>query len=185
MIAVDRAGFFAVMRRDFGRLQPEQVAATEFLLDQFIIDPLVTDKRHAAYLLATVWHETAQTMRPIAEFGKGRGRAYGVRGPHRGQVAYGRGYVQLTWATNYARADRELGLDGALIADYDLAMEPAIAYQILVTGMYEGWFTGKRLADYIRVALCDYHNARRIINGVDCAAKIAGHARHFFGALTA
>ena len=31
-----------------------------------------------AYILATTWHETATTMLPIAEYGKGGGRPYGT-----------------------------------------------------------------------------------------------------------
>ena len=51
-------------------------------------------------------------MQPIAEYGKGKGRKYGVPGRNRGQVAYGRGYVQLTWDDNYERADKEIGAGG-------------------------------------------------------------------------
>ena len=35
------------------------------------------DLRNLAYMLATVYHETARTMQPIEEFGKGKGRDYG------------------------------------------------------------------------------------------------------------
>ena len=132
-----------------------------------------------AYLLATTFHETAKTMEPIREYGKGRGKKYGVPGKH-GQVAYGRGYVQLTWDYNYEKADRILGLGGRLIRDYDLALDPKIAADILVKGSVEGWFTGKKLSDYLPG---DYVNARRVINGTDKASLIAGYAQTFERAL--
>ncbi len=43
-----------------------------------------------AYVLATTIHETARTMQPIEEYGRGKGRAYGPTG------FWGRGFVQLT-----------------------------------------------------------------------------------------
>jgi hypothetical protein len=141
-----------------------------------------------AYALATACHETAGTMRPIREYGRGRGRKYGVAGKH-GQVAYGRGYVQLTWDYNYATADQKLGLGGRLTADYDLALDPKIAADIMVRGMAEGWFTGKKLADYLPGAgpatRAQFEQARRIINGTDKMALIAGHALEFQRALQA
>lgn len=141
----------------------------------------------AAYVLATAVHETAGRLAPIAEYGKGHGRPYGSPGRNRGQVAYGRGDVQLTWDDNYERADRELALGGALIANYELALDPAISARILVSGMEHGWFTGKRLADYIPepAELGHFTAARRIVNGVDKAALIAGYAVTFQAGLRA
>jgi hypothetical protein len=57
-----------------------------------------------AYVLATVYHETASTMEPIEEYGKGAGHSYGEPDPETGQVYDGRGYVQLTWKDNYQKA---------------------------------------------------------------------------------
>lgn len=184
MIEIDRKDYFEAHRRAFGWLDQNQVNGIEAILDGMAEDEALGDIRHAAYMLATAWHETDKTMHPIREYGRGRGRKYGIAGPHNRQVAYGRGYVQLTWATNYARADKELQLGGALIADYDLAMRPDIAYRILSRGMIEGWFTGKRLGDYLRPGRApDYIGARRVINGLDRAALIAQYARKLEGAL--
>jgi hypothetical protein len=33
----------------------------------------------------------------VAKFGRGKGKAYGKPGEHRGQITYGRGDVQLSW----------------------------------------------------------------------------------------
>lgn len=87
-------------------------------------------------------------MQPIREYGRGRGRAYGARDRQTGHAYFGRGYVQLTWKANYALAGGKLGLD--LVANPDLALDPGAAARILFLGMAEGWFTGKRLADYSR-----------------------------------
>lgn len=140
-----------------------------------------------AYVLATAVHETAGTLRPIREYGKGAGRPYGKPGRNGGQVAYGRGDVQLTWDENYERADRELGLGGRLVANYDLALDPAISARIIVRGMQEGWFTSKKLVDYLPATAtqAQFVAARRIVNGTDKAELIASYAATFQAALQA
>jgi hypothetical protein len=69
--------------------------------------------------------------------GPGRGRAYAPPGRY-GQAQYGRGLVQLTWDRNYEWADRALGLKGALLRNFDLALRPDLAVAILVKGMEQG-----------------------------------------------
>lgn len=173
--------FFKGVRGVTGSLDQVQVS---------VINSLLTDASHwsvswLAYGLATAWHEAR--LKPIEEIGKGKGRKYGV--PDKtGQVPYGRGLVQLTWDYNYARADKELGLGGALVKDYDLALDSMVAGKILVGGMEEGWFTGKKLADYLpdpRGTDAQFREARRIINGTDRAELIAGYAAQFQAACTA
>jgi putative chitinase len=63
-------------------------------------------------------------------------------------------------------------------------MRPEHAAAIMFDGMVEGWFTGKKLADYFG-AKSNWTNARRIINGTDKAATIADYALEFFAALKA
>jgi hypothetical protein len=58
-------------------------------------------------------------------------------------------------------------------------MEPEVSAEIAVLGCKEGWFTGKKLSDYIRLDTSDFRNARRIVNGMDKADLIAGHARDY------
>lgn len=141
----------------------------------------------AAYVLATSVHETAGALAPVREYGKGAGKAYGKPGRNGGQVAYGRGDVQLTWDENYERADRELALNGALVADYDLALDPQVSARILVAGMEGGWFTGKGLRLFLpQVARREqFVAARKIVNGTDKADLIAGYAETFQSALQA
>lgn len=180
---MDRAKFFAAVRSPLfaGKLSERQVQGIDAILDE--AERRSTPLNHLAYMLATAFLETARTMQPIAEYGKGAGRKYGVKGKY-GQVPYGRGYVQLTWDSNYERADKELGLGGKLLRDFNLAMRQDIAAKIMFVGMTEGWFTGKKLGDYIG-AKVDYVGARRIINGTDKAKTIASHAAVFERALKA
>lgn len=129
-----------------------------------------------AYGLATAWHEAL--FKPIPEWGKGKGRAYAKAGKY-GQSQYGRGLVQLTWDRNYEWADAALGLGGSLLRNFDRALEPDIAARILVLGMETGAFTGKALKHYLsgEVGTVEqFRQARRIINGMDKASKIAQHA---------
>lgn len=145
--------------------------------------------KQRAYLLATTYHETAATMQPVTEFGGRKyfdkydtGRLAAALGntPQADGDGYffrGRGYVQITGRVNYEKAGKKLKID--LVNKPDLALEPRIAADILVKGSVEGWFTGKKLDDYITNTKADYINARRIINGVDQAKKIASYATTF------
>lgn len=182
---MDRGHFFDAVRDTLfgGSLSQAQVEGTEALLDACAALQ-VADQRMVAYILATAFHETAKTMQPIAEYGKGKGRKYGVPGRNGGQVPYGRGFVQTTWDTNYERTDKELGLGGKLIANYNLMLTDIdMAAKAAVLGMAEGWYTGKKLRDYFTASLCDWVNARRIINGLDKAQLIAGYAKLFNAAM--
>lgn len=155
-----------------------------------------------AYALATAYHETASTMRPIREYGGEVyfKRMYDVTGA-RPQMAVsmgntcagdgpkycGRGYVQLTWKNNYRRAADECGVD--LLAYPDKAMDPGVAAKVMRSGMEEGWFTGKKFADYLpakgKATSGQFSYARHIINGTDKAQQIAAHAIEFQRALEA
>jgi peptidoglycan hydrolase-like protein with peptidoglycan-binding domain len=147
----------------------------------------------AAYGLATSYHETCvrgvRTMQPVEEVGKGSARRYGVPGRNGGQVPYGRGDVQLTWDDNYDRADAELGLEGALKRDYSLALRPDISARIMVRGMEEGWFTGRKLADTLpasgAASFAQFKASRPIINGRDKDDEIAAIALKWQEALLA
>jgi hypothetical protein len=69
-----------------------------------------------------------------------------------------------------------------------LRCSPDIAAKILVHGMEDGWFCGKKLADYLPEHAANrtqFQNARRIINGTDKADLIAGYALSFQNALDA
>lgn len=183
MKAINRAYFFARVREAVfgGRLSKKQVEGMTFLLDTWEEKYADKDIRWLAYCLATAFHETARTMLPIGEFGKGKGRKYGVpTGPYN-KVYYGRGHVQLTWERNYRLASRHVGED--LVKFPEKALDPKISAFVMYEGMIRGWFTGKKLSDYISEGKADYKNARRIVNGMDRAGLIAGYANAFEDAL--
>lgn len=175
------AGFFTSVRRSLfsGSLSQSQVDGFNVIDAEWVREGS-GDNQQYAYVLATVYHETAKTMQPITEYGSA---SYLKAKPYWPYI--GRGFVQLTWQSNYAKADEKLGLGNELVADPDKALEPDIAAQILVRGMREGWFTGKKLSDYISGGHADYTGARAIINGTDKAALISGYAITFFSALSA
>lgn len=178
---IDRKAFFASVRSSFGPLKQTQVDGFVVLLDAWEKRyPSVTPAQFA-YILATAWHETAKTMQPIEEYGKGRGKRYGQKDPKTGQTYYGRGYVQLTWRANYKKMEDRHGIP--YTSKPALAMIPENAARILFDGMIDGVFTGKKLADYTALDRVDFLGARRIVNGTDRAALIAAHAEDFLNAL--
>ena len=77
---IDRDKFFGRVRvMPFGgALHQGQVDGCNAILDAWEARPAFTDLRWLAYMLATAKWETAHTMQPIEEIGKGRGRPYGV-----------------------------------------------------------------------------------------------------------
>lgn len=153
----------------------------------------VTDDRWRAYMLATSYHETAHTMHPIEEWGKGRGKPYGRKIKQNGQIYtwpdqiyYGRGDVQLTWFENYERMGDLMGLP--LLEQPELALDPDISAQILVEGMIlgrsnRGDFTGYSLENFFNPHRDDPFGARRIVNGLDRAHTIAGYHYKFLEAI--
>jgi putative chitinase len=180
---MNRSYFFKRVRESVfgGKLSQKQVDGMTRLLDVWERDYADQDYRYLAYCLATVKLETAHTMLPVREYGKGKGRRYGVKtGPY-GQVYYGRGDVQLTWEKNYRRMSPVVGED--LVRFPDRALDPHVSAKILFVGMMDGMFTGKKLSDYIAGEKCDFEGARRIVNGTDKAKMIAGYAYAFADAL--
>ncbi len=150
------------------------------------------DRRKLSYLLATTAWETAYTMQPIHERGGRKyfdkyepdtkiGKTLGNTLPGDGYKYRGRGYVQITGRRNYAKAGKAVGLD--LVKEPDLALMPEAAARILITGCMEGWFTGRKLGDYVTTDQCDYKASRRVINGIDKAEQIAILAQQFEKAL--
>lgn len=185
---IDRKVFFDGIRQQpfDGKLNAGQVSGITAILDEWERRKR-TDLRHLAYELATTKWETAHTMQPIAERGS---RAY-LQGK-KYWPWIGRGYVQLTWQRNYQtmtdlmRTAKFQSRAGSidLVANMELALEPDIAAFVLFEGMERGSFTGKKLSDYFNNQKTDWLNARRIINGTDCAADIATIAKQFYTDLT-
>ena len=129
-------------------------------------------RNQCAYVLATAYHESAHTMKPVREYG---GESYLRSKKYYPYV--GMGYVQLTWLANYQKASKKLGVD--FVKNPELLLKAKYAAPILVIGMAEGWFTGKALSSYITLSRSDFISARRIINGTDKASLIASYAQKY------
>ena len=208
---VNREKLFASVRHSVfgGRLRQAQVDGINIVLATWDASAF-EDLRWLAYMLGTDYHETAATMQPIKEYGnvayfthlydvRGKrpdvARRMGNTAPGDGPKYCGRGFVQLTWKNNYARAGELLGID--LVGQPDLAMKADVAAKIMFEGMTDAAiifedqasadpafsFTGKTLEDYFNGQTEDWINARRIINGTDHAVMIAETAKEFYGAL--
>ncbi len=190
----DRKKFFTEYKKaSFGKLKQGQVDGLEALLGSIEKDTNITLIREAAYMLATVKIECAHTFKPITEYGSTarfkrlygyrtrKGRELGNNRAGDGAKFRGRGYVQITGRANYKRMTQKLGLSGSnnLVNNPKSSLNPKIAYQIMSLGMRKGYFTGKKLSNYITASKTDYRNARRIINGTNKAKTIAGYAVKF------
>lgn len=132
-------------------------------------------KTQMAYVLATVEWETNKTFKPVRE-------AYWLSEAWRKKnfkyyPFYGRGYVQLTWKNNYQKYSDLLGVD--MVKNPDRALDSNIALFVLVHGFKTGTFTTRKITDYINLNKTDFLNARRCINGMDQASKIAALAAKY------
>jgi hypothetical protein len=194
---IDRDFFYKEIRKSlFQSIRQSQFQGMEAILDE--AEKRGTDLRFVAYMLATAYHEVATTMQPIEEIGKGSRKPYGKNVGKDGQFAgvkynrtiytkpkklyYGRGLVQLTWYENYEKIGKFYKLD--LLNHPELVLGLNLSVQILFDGMLRGWFTGRKLSDYIGVKT-NFVQARRIINILDKAELIASYANAFRRALKA
>lgn len=191
---MDRAKFFAALKSRglFTSLTAEQVSGIDAILDEGVRRG--TNLNRLAYIIATVFHETAARMHPVRETlastdaGAIRalesawksGKLPWVKRPYwrvdaDGKSWFGRGYVQITHRVNYQKF--------GIADDPSKALDPVIALRILFDGMEQGSFTGKKLADLIDDVdegdaedKREFINSRTIINGTDRASLIAQHA---------
>ncbi len=184
MSPINQDFFFAQIRRTMfdSNLRQSQVDGLKGIIDGWEAQYAEADDRWLAYALATTYHETDQKMRPIEEYGKGRGLAYGKPDEVTGKTYYGRGFVQLTWKSNYEKMGKRIGVD--LVSYPELALEVDNASKILFVGMIEGLFSGKSLKTYFNPSREDWVGARHIINGVDKAQAIAVYGHHFYAAIS-
>ncbi|MFM3050186.1 hypothetical protein AB8Q38_07810 [Klebsiella quasipneumoniae] len=87
----------------------------------------------------------------------------------------GRGCVHLTWKNNYQKAKDKFGVD--FVNQPELAADFKHAVPIMIWGMEEGIFTGKKLSTYMNNNGMDYESARQVINGSDQKVLIASYAK--------
>lgn len=130
-------------------------------------------RNQLAYILATTYHETAHTMKPIKEKDN-EAKTYLKNKKY--YPWYGRGYVQITWEYNY----KQYG-----ITNPDDALIPEVAMNILFDGMLEGKFTGKRLDRYVNLQKSNFASARQVVNKLDQYVLIAKYAREYDAQLKA
>ena len=192
---MDRRTFFDCVRGSVfrGRLSQTQVDGLNHLLDVWQREASGPDAQ-LAYCLATSFHETAHTMRPVRETlavsdaqairrldAAWRAGRLKVSRPYWRDGFFGRGHVQLTHKANYQKMGAMLGID--LAGKPSLALDADISARILFAGMLDGAFTGKRLDRYVTATRHDFRGARRTVNGMDKAGLIAGYAEAFLEAL--
>ena len=186
----DRKVYFDHVREElFGAaMSQENVDGQNVLLGLWESEATGTpmeDIRWLAYILASVYHETAHKMWPLEEFGQGSGYEYGKEDPETGQKYFGRGLIQITWRENYSKMSKLLSLvdDRDLEWHANVALDSLISARITFRGMAEGIFTGKKLGDYFNDAEDDPIGARAIVNDADRATEIAGYHAEFLIAL--
>jgi putative chitinase len=191
----DRKFFFDTVRKDLfsGTLTQSQVDGMNYLLEvwewAFEANNPNDGTMWLAYALATFYHETAYTMQPIEEYGRGSGKSYGKPAGPYNQCYYGRGYVQLTWEENYRNGQKFLkeryNKDCQIHPVANNALDAETSALISYDGMIYGWFTGVGLPKYLSKSkgIEDPVNARRIVNGTDKASTIAGYYWKFKAAL--
>lgn len=168
------AGFITVDMQAFNH-NLIKVFHKQYSIDQFVgfnqiiskfFEVGLTDIRWLAYILATTWHETAFTMKPITEYGS---IDYLKSKPYWPYI--GRGFVQITHRENY--------LKYGIAENPEKALDTEVAVYILIHGMVNGVFTGRKLGNYFNDQSNDAFNARKIINGLDKANKIKEYHDQF------
>ncbi len=202
---IDRAYFFKQFRKQFYPIKEKEkylIDRYERLFNYWDNQPQLKDLRWLAYILATTYHETGRKIKAVREcYGKTdqasincvtrlyrRGRIkrnYAAIDKKTGKSYFGRGHVQLTWAFNYKRMGKELGLKDKVYVNPDLALHPDTSVAIMSEGMIKGIFTGKRLSKYFNASTTNWGGARRIINGMDKYKLIGGYGRKFHATLRA
>lgn len=206
---MDHAKFFAAVRAPLfgGRLSTNQVNGMEAILTEWEAKPF--DTRWLAYMLATTFHESDNTMCAVSEnlnysasgllatfpkyFTSAQANVYSRQPERIANRAYASrmGNGDETSGDGWRYRGRGLvqitGHDNYAkygIADNpDKALDPVKAVEILFDGMTNGRFTGRKLADFFSATVTDWVGARKIINGSDRANDIAGYAKKFLAAI--
>lgn len=181
---INRKAFYDNYRKHFGKLTQPIVDSLELLINK-LETGLFKLPTQMAYMLATIYHETAGTFHPVVEgYWIKKNRVAVLWNYYRqnnpvalksifpngvtGLTYEGRGYVQITHEWNYDKF--------GLKETPEKALDPKIAFLVMEKGMANGLFTGKTLQQYVNENTTDYIKARKVINGLDRAQLIAGYA---------
>lgn len=177
---MNREKLFDYLRDVFGSLDQTYVDGVESTLESCAIHGC--GRGQTAYLLGTGHLETDGTFNPdIDEYGKGAGKKYGKPAGPYGHIYYGRSIPQVTWLDNYAKLKKIYNVD--FVRQPGLVKSVEYAFDIHVRGMMEGWWTTKKLPDYINKDTRNYKDARRTINGTDRWQDIRALSYHYEAAL--
>lgn len=147
----------------------------------------VRARAQIAYILATAYHEgndydgkstgKVQALVPISEKGS---ESYLRKKPYWPYI--GMGFVQLTWLENYKKFQpllkEKFSVD--IIKEPKYLLRIDVSAFVLVYGMMNGMFSGKKLSTYINSGKTDYPGARKVVNGTDKAEHIASIASKFY-----
>lgn len=140
-----------------------------------LIDP------QTAYILATAEHES-DSFNTLEEYDSGfryeNRSELGNSQKGDGARFKGRGFVQLTGRNNYATYTDITGINLVRLP-LILMNWPALAVFVLVDGMVRGVFTGSRLDQHVNPGKIDFLKAREVVNGHDCAQRIAEKANRW------
>jgi len=192
--------FFDAVRPMFGKLSQGQVDGMVKIIEYG--QARGVSRLWMAYIMATIYHETAKWMQPIREGARRYGPDYSDASARRAVKAifdkgiirtnyalpagpykksyYGRGLVQITWYENYAKFGVAKNPDAAL--DWDKALE--ITFDGMLKGMFRRNKSGPISLNIIR-STDDFTRARNIINGDvrKNGGQIAKEAMVFYKAL--
>jgi hypothetical protein len=175
------------LQPDFEFRRSERPANRERSVSAIIREAEAQDLTRAqiAYVLATAEHESA-SFGTLEEFASGtmfEGREdLGNTQPGDGPRFKGRGYVQLTGRLNYTAYANRSGIQVVQLPVI-LMNWPALSVWVLVDGMRRGAYTGHRLDKFVNKTKQDFINARRVVNGLDRAEKIAKLATQWLAQL--
>ena len=193
--------FFDLVRQTIfgGRLNRKQVQGLNFLIgfwrDRYAE---MISVRQLAYNLGTTALETDWTMQPIDEYGDDayferryghrtkKGKELGNTRPGDGARFAGAGLVMQTGRRNARFSSQRLqamGVDVDFEANPELRNDPEMAAHCLLLGNHEGWWTGRKLPDFISETRWDGKGARSVVNGSDRWDEIDADARAFLEAL--
>lgn len=132
------------------------------------------DENKLAYIFATAWHESSLESKEERRCASHQ-LCYQYQENYWYDGYKGRGLVQITHENNYRKLGNALGIN--LVDNPQRVLEVGIASDILVYGMMNGTFTGRKLSDYINQDIVDFVGARWIVNGKDDnAADVAATA---------
>lgn len=171
-----------------GKISPNQFDGIEKILNYAEENHAGMDDRWLAYILATVFHETARTMQPVREMDN-QNKTYLKSKKY--YPYYGRGLIQITWKENYEKYG---------IENPDDALTWPIALYVLFHGMIEGEFRKDKggkigLRRYFNAKVDNPTMARLIVNGYktvngkreelpDASGLIAQYHRNFLDSIT-